>query len=107
MKIKYISPIAFYRLYLSNAKLKIIDVREINEFEEYHIRDSINIPFNLLITKPHLFINNKYTYYIVCKDSTLSKRVVSILSEQGYNVICVFGGLKSWRGEFAYEDYFY
>lgn len=107
MKIKYISPIAFYRLYLSNALLKIIDVREICEFEEYHIKDSINIPFKLLINKPHLFINKKYTYYIICKDSVLSKQVVQTLSTLGFDVICVFGGLKSWRGEFAYEDYYY
>lgn len=107
MKLKYISPISFYRLYLTNAKLKIIDVREVCEYEEYHIKDSINIPFNLLFNKPHLFINNKHTYYIVCKDSSLSKKIVLRLSELGYNAVCVFGGLKSWRGEFAYEDYYY
>ena len=105
-KIKYISPIAFYRLYLTNARIKVIDIREISEYEEYHIRHSTNIPYDLLTTRPYLFINPKHTYYIICKDSKLSKSATTKLTELGYDAICVFGGLKAWRGDLAFENFY-
>ena len=50
-----ISPIDFFKYYQNNLNFKIIDIRSTNEFEEYHIIDAINIPYNLLMEKHHLF----------------------------------------------------
>lgn len=106
-KIKEISPINFYKLYLSSSNYKIIDVREINDFEEYHIPGSLNIPFKILVKKFNLFLNQKYEYYVICKDGKESYTATKELAKHGFNVTYVIGGLKSWRGDFAYKTLYY
>lgn len=102
-----ISPIDFYKLYLSTFKIKIIDVRETYEFDEYHIKGSVNIPFSVIMNKHSLFLNKKYHYFIICKNGTASKIVTNKLHDLGYNICNVIGGLKSWRGDLVQEVSFY
>ena len=46
-----ISPIKFFKYYQKNINFKIIDIRDTRDFELYHIVDSINIPYSILIEK--------------------------------------------------------
>lgn len=96
---KEISPINFFKLY-QRKYIKIIDVREVSEFEKYHIESSQNVPYSLLFDKPYLFLNKRYSYYIICKNGRLSKLVTLHLSNIGYNVTSVMGGLDSWCGSY-------
>ena len=93
-----ISPIDFFKYYQNNLNFKIIDSRSTNEFEEYHIIDAINIPYNLLMEKHHLFMNKYQTYYIICKNGTKSYHATKYLMRLGYNVVNVIGGIDHWIG---------
>ena len=93
-----ISPIDFFKYYQNNLNFKIIVIRSTNEFEEYHIIDAINIPYNLLMEKHHLFMNKYQTYYIICKNGTKSYHATKYLMRLGYNVVNVIGGIDHWIG---------
>ena len=93
-----ISPIDFFKYYQNNLNFKIIDTRSTNEFEEYHIIDAINIPYNLLMEKHHLFMNKYQTYYIICKNGTKSYHATKYLMRLGYNVVNAIGGIDHWIG---------
>ena len=67
-----ISPIKFFKYYQKNINFKIIDIRDTRDFELYHIVDSINIPYSILIEKHHLFLNCNHTYFIICKNGNTS-----------------------------------
>ena len=96
---KEISPINFFKIY-QRKKIKIIDVRDVKEFENYHINGSLNIPLSLLCEKHYLFLNKNYIYYIICKNGNLSKKATITLEHNGYNVINVIGGLDAWIGAY-------
>ena len=61
---KEISPINFFKIY-QRKRIRIIDVRDVKDFEYYHIEGSQNVPLNLLCDKPFLFLNKRYIYYII------------------------------------------
>lgn len=96
-----ISPINFFKAYQSNLNFKIIDVRELYDYERYHIYSSINIPLSLLLEKHYLFLNKKYIYYIICKNGAKSRIASEYLESIGYQAINIIGGLDAWPGNFA------
>lgn len=91
---KEISPINFSKLSRLISCNYIIDVREQSEFDEYHINNSINIPVRLICEYPSKYINKHTRYYIICRNGNKSKYVVNILSQLGYDVINVIGGIN-------------
>lgn len=93
-----ISPINFFKYYQYNNRFKIIDIRSSKDFELYHIADSVNIPYNLLIDKHKLFLNTNNQYFIICKNGTLSYLATKYLSKCGYHVINVIGGIDHFKG---------
>lgn len=93
---KEISPILFFKLYQKSNNIRIIDVRDSFQFEQYHLINSINIPADLLYDKYYLFLNMRTTYYILCKNGAISKQVTLYLENLGYKVINVIGGLDCW-----------
>ncbi len=66
--------------------MKIIDVSDKYTYNNSHIQNSINIPYDELITNYRSYLNKKEMYYLYCKSGKLSKRAVMILSSLGYNV---------------------
>lgn len=66
--------------------MKIIDVSSKYDYDKYHLNNSINIPYYLLINNYRSYLNKNDLYYIYCKSGKLSKRVVSVLNALGYNV---------------------
>ena len=65
--------------------MKIIDVSGKNEYNNYHIIGSVNIPYDELVNNYRNYLNKKETYYFTCKSGKLSKRAATILSSLGYN----------------------
>ena len=93
-----ISPISFFKYYQYNNNFKIIDIRSSKDYELYNIEDSINIPYNLLIDKHKLFLNNRNTYFIICKNGDISYLATKYLSKYGYHVVNVIGGIDHFKG---------
>lgn len=77
------------------AKEQIIDVREQQEWEYYHLEASIHIPMN---TIPHRLgdIEDDKPLYIVCAHGVRSEAVCHYLEEQGYSSLHnVTGGMAA------------
>ena len=96
-----ISTISFFKVYQTTSHWRLIDVRDPKEFDESHISGSINIPLNLLLDKHFLFINKTKHYYIICKNGSQSNVAAKVLSECGYNVTNIVGGITRWPGAFV------
>jgi len=97
---KEISPILFFKLYQRSSNIRIIDVREAFEYNKYHLTDSSNIPAPLLYDKHYLFLNKRNTYYIICKNGEISKKVTIYLDGLGYKVVNIMGGLDCWKDSY-------
>jgi rhodanese-related sulfurtransferase len=98
---KEVSVINFYKIYQSELNVRLIDVRDLSEYDEYHIHGSVNVPLNLLLEKHNLFINKKYHYYVICKNGTRSKTAFGVLTKLGYNVTNIIDGIERWPGLFV------
>ncbi len=80
----------------ANITAVLIDVRSIQEHEEYHLDGDICIPLYELQMQIGKKIENKETIIIVyCQSGTRSKKAVNILSKMGYkNVYNIKGGIE-------------
>ena len=65
--------------------MTIIDVSEKSIYNTFHLKGSINIPYDELMSNYRRFLNKKDVYYFTCKSGKLSKRAATILSSLGYN----------------------
>jgi rhodanese-related sulfurtransferase len=66
--------------------MKIIDVSDKFTYANYHLNESVNIPYDELINNYRKYLNKNERYYLYCKSGKLSKRAVMILSTLGYSV---------------------
>lgn len=95
---KEISSFSFFKIYQTKSDFRIIDVRDPHEFDSNHIAGAINIPMSLLIDKHFLFINKRHHYYVMCKNGSRSYSACKYLTELGYDVTNIVGGLDRWPG---------
>ena len=78
------------------GSVNIIDIRSEEKYNDNHILNAYNIPFNKLVAFPERYLNKNNTYYIYCQKGARSKQVCSILSIKGYNVVDIIGGYEAW-----------
>lgn len=78
------------------GKLNIIDIRTIERYNNNHIENAINIPFEKLLLNPHNYLNKENKYYLYCQKGSTSYNACQILSKMGYNVVNISGGYESW-----------
>jgi rhodanese-related sulfurtransferase len=83
------------KLYSDN--IRIIDVRDFEDFAEYHICGAISIPISKLRNKLQELSKDKlnivYAYDDTC---TMASVAALILAENGFKVVCLSGGFKYW-----------
>lgn len=86
-------------IYSSNDEI-IIDVREKNEYEEGHIKDSILIPLDTLENTIEDIVKDKNSQILVyCRSGRRSAEASKIIKSLGYNTIYDFGGIIDWKYE--------
>lgn len=75
----------------------IIDVRSIQEYNEYHLNGAICIPLYELQSKiPNIIENKNQMLIVCCQSGTRSKKAINILSKMGYtNLYEIEGGLDN------------
>lgn len=79
--------------------IKVIDVREPDEYEIAHVK---GVPLHPLSTLPQTFTNldPNQQYYIHCKGGVRSLKALNFLREQGYKYLkSVKGGIGAWSDE--------
>ena len=77
-------------IYEYNERMgKLIDVQHPLDYKKKHDPRSINIYADKLIMNHSRLLNKNERYFIICEKGRLSKRVVTMLSFYGYNVVQV------------------
>lgn len=75
----------------------LIDLREKYEYLLGHIDNSINIPYNHLITNPNIYLDINKKYYLYCESGSRSMRMCNYLNSLGYNTVDLIGGYSKYR----------
>ncbi|MDP3359745.1 MAG: rhodanese-like domain-containing protein [Lutibacter sp.] len=80
----------------SKNKIIIIDVRSLEEYNEKHIPNAINIPLEKLDDEAKTFDRNKF-YITVCgKGGNRSATGAEKLNQMKFNAIWLCGGTFGW-----------
>lgn len=74
----------------------IIDIRSEEKYNDNHILNACNIPFNKLIYSPDKYLIKNKVYYIYCQNGRKSIQLCNILNSKGYNLINIIGGYEAW-----------
>ncbi|MBU5362846.1 rhodanese-like domain-containing protein [Enterococcus raffinosus] len=81
-----------------NEELTILDVREIYEFKNGHILNSKNIPLSN-IDQAYKNLDKTKPYFVICHSGSRSINACIFLSNNGFDVTNVMGGMSSWKGD--------
>lgn len=74
---------------------KIIDVREIKEYEEGHIPQAMNYPLSEINDWAMTLDVNEH-YYLICRSGYRSHNAGLFLEEKGYEVTNLLGGMLEY-----------
>ncbi|HEX6055119.1 MAG TPA: rhodanese-like domain-containing protein [Intrasporangium sp.] len=75
----------------------IVDVREPNEWAAGHAPNAIHIPLGELPSRLDELPDTDDTVGIVCRSGGRSSRAVAWLTQQGFDVANVEGGMRAWQ----------
>jgi len=102
--IEALSPKEAYRCLLNHKNITILDVRSLEEFEEEgYLSNAKLIPLNKLNKKLNKLNKNK-KILVYCHSGRRSGIASKLLSEHGFNVLDVQGGMTAWIDqELPYE----
>ena len=78
------------------GNINIIDIRSIEKYNNKHIENAINIPYEKLLINPNNYLDKETRYYIYCQRGTTSYNVCQILTKLGFKVTNINGGYESW-----------
>lgn len=79
-----------------SENINIIDIRNKEKYNSNHIKNAINIPYNILLMSPEKYISKEKKYYIYCQKGLSSYNICRILSNLGYKVININGGYERY-----------
>ncbi|RLA71125.1 MAG: rhodanese-like domain-containing protein [Epsilonproteobacteria bacterium] len=82
-----------------DANTTILDVRTLQEYNlDGHLSEAVLIPIEQLSSKLDMFSPYKETKIIIyCRSGNRSVTAARILSEQGYHVYNLEGGINAWK----------
>lgn len=77
-------------------KPTIIDIRNKVSYNNGHINNAINIPYEELLVNYNKYLLKDKIYYIYCSRGTKSAKLCQIMQMKGYKTINILGGYQSW-----------
>jgi rhodanese-related sulfurtransferase len=77
------------------ADASVIDVRQPDEYEEYHIPGARLIPMSE-VPERVAELAGAETVYVICQTGSRSQRVCEFAAARGYDVANVIGGTLAW-----------
>ena len=79
-------------------KIQIVDVRTPDEFSEGHLPGAVNIDVNGTDFAEQIKkLDKKVPVAVYCRSGRRSKAAATQLSEQGFEVVELDGGIISWQ----------
>ena len=82
---------------IDNAKL--IDVRDLDEYENGRIPGSINIPLGEIEKIKNIIDDKDTPLFVYCLSGGRSNRATSLIKSFGYTNVTNIGGINSYKGE--------
>ncbi len=83
-----------------NPQVKLLDVRSTLEFSQAHIKDSINVPIDVLSAKINDLSQSRQSYIVLCRTGNRSPMAADMLMQSGIQGVKVMqGGLTRWQKE--------
>lgn len=77
----------------------LLDVRTEEEYAEYHIKGSINVPLDNLEHTEQQIPDKSTTVFVHCLSGGRSARATAYLKAKGYGNVYDIGGINSYKGE--------
>jgi len=79
----------------------VVDIRDSDDFEHFHIPNAVNIEYGKLEENPENYINQLHgkRIMVVCYRGNSSKLATSILRNKGIEAYSVKGGMTEWSRE--------
>ncbi|MEI8348992.1 MAG: MBL fold metallo-hydrolase [Candidatus Omnitrophota bacterium] len=100
VSLEMISPRNAQELRVKDASVKFLDVRSALEFTQVHIKDSVNVPIDLLTAKLNELSNQKQTYIVFCRTGNRSPMAADMLMQSGIHPVKIMsGGITRWQKE--------
>lgn len=78
--------------------VKLVDVREDDEFAHAHVDGAISMPLSGLEDTADQ-LDKDENYYVMCLSGARSTAACQYLASKGYKVTNVMRGISAWRGE--------
>lgn len=75
--------------------ITLVDVREVDEFDNARVVGAINVPLSELQTRVDE-VPSDTTVYVMCLSGGRSAKAVAWLEQQGRDVVNVLGGISQW-----------
>jgi len=83
-----------------DAQVKLLDVRSALEFNQAHIKDSINVSLDILSAKINDLSQSKQAYIVLCRTGNRSPMAADMLIQSGIQGVKVMqGGMMRWQKE--------
>jgi rhodanese-related sulfurtransferase len=86
------------RKIVAGEKINIVDVREDEEVATGKIPGAKHIPLGQIAERLKELDKNNH-YYMVCRSGGRSGNACQFLTQNGYNVTNMVGGMLDWEGE--------
>lgn len=77
-------------------RVKIIDIRSVEKYNDNHIPGAINIPDEKLLANYKKYLLPNEMYYLYCQKGIKSLKISQILNRLGYHTANLNGGYESW-----------
>jgi glyoxylase-like metal-dependent hydrolase (beta-lactamase superfamily II) len=98
--LEMISPKDALTLSGKDPQVKLLDVRSALEFSQVHIKDSINIPIDMLTAKINELSQSKQSFIVLCRTGNRSPMAADMLIQSGIHGVKVMqGGMLRWQKE--------
>ena len=98
--LEMVTPQKAVELLKSDPQVKLLDVRSALEFNQAHIKDSLNIPMDMLSLKINDLIKAKQDYIVLCRTGNRSPMAADMLIQSGIQGVKVMqGGITFWEKE--------
>ncbi len=76
--------------------INLIDIRNMEQYNNNHIKNAVNIELNQLLINPDKYLNKSNRYYIYCQKGIQSRKLCQILTNKGFSVVNIQGGYEAW-----------
>ncbi len=102
-KVKYKEITQEVAYQMMDDSVVIIDVREKDEYNSGHIKNSINISVNHIRNKINDYVSDKDKVILLyCRSGARAKEAAQYLINMGYSNVYTFGGILDWSYEIVY-----